>query len=450
MKLPPPVLRRFRRASRAVALRLGLQRSLDGAVRALPLCVAVAGLVVVADRPFGFLSAAAGGEANLAGVLAAVACTAAVLLGLVRDAPRAHPLAGAVRLDRSHSLEGRLAGALEFDRVPETLRSPLMQLALDDAAKVSAPFRPASAAPLRLPVGWRRALLVGAAFGVVAFAAPALRSAPRLASFPRLALGPLGERLLSRDEADALAARADAIEATTDDPDVRAVARALRALAQAAQTMERRELYQRADRLDRRVRALAGRANRAGVDRLSAALADLRASARANGADEGRAGRLDALADRVDGAVGPDGADEPKVQPPPPPPGPSDGPPGICHGNGDEGSEEGDRGRRVGRNEAREPGGDGAGVGHVPSAGEKTKGMLAKRDVRERGVRNPSGKVKSATVRAAAQRGVRTGGYEAAFRAYETKVEKQIRAERVPPGMSFYVRGYFDRIRPRE
>lgn len=73
------------------------------------------------------------------------ALVALVVVALRRLPPRA----GALALDRHHGLADRLTSALAFDEVPAGDRSPLMEVAIDDALAHADGLRPGKAAPLR-------------------------------------------------------------------------------------------------------------------------------------------------------------------------------------------------------------------------------------------------------------------------------------------------------------
>jgi hypothetical protein len=81
---------------------------------------------------------------------------------------RRPPFAGAIALDRHHATGGRVANALAFSRVPETERSALMQLAIDDAISNVRHLAPRRAVPI--PVPRETALVAVLVVGLVALA----------------------------------------------------------------------------------------------------------------------------------------------------------------------------------------------------------------------------------------------------------------------------------------
>jgi hypothetical protein len=53
-------------------------------------------------------------------------------------------------------------------------------------------------------------------------------------------------------------------------------------------------------------------------------------------------------------------------------------------------------------------------------------------------------------IEAAAEQGFATEGYKDIHVEYEKVAEEVLESEQIPPGYRFYVRKYFDMIRPRE
>ena len=61
------------------------------------------------------------------------------------------PLSGAMALDAHHGLSDRVTSALSFAALPEQQRSPLMEVAIDDACELSEKLAPKKAAPIAMP-----------------------------------------------------------------------------------------------------------------------------------------------------------------------------------------------------------------------------------------------------------------------------------------------------------
>jgi len=71
-------------------------------------------------------------------------------------------------------------------------------------------------------------------------------------------------------------------------------------------------------------------------------------------------------------------------------------------------------------------------------------------DVRAEGADTGQGPTNAEVILSAAQRGFSGKPYGKVYRQYRTVAEDQINKEKIPDGMRFYVRRYFQLIRPRE
>ena len=60
------------------------------------------------------------------------------------------------------------------------------------------------------------------------------------------------------------------------------------------------------------------------------------------------------------------------------------------------------------------------------------------------------GPARSEVIEAAAERGFASGHYAKVYREYHTVAEESLSKEEIPGGYRFYVRRYFQLIRPRE
>jgi len=137
--------------------------------------------------------------------------------------------------------------------------------------------------------------------------------------------------------------------------------------------------------------------------------------------------------------------------------GPGDRPGGLMPGEGGgkipipvpgggSGSEDGDG-----------PGGPeagGKGIGHSPGGDPKGKATDPKGmetvDVRAEGLDTKQGPTNSKVILTAAERGFKGKPYQRVYKDYRTVAEDQITKEKIPDGFRFYVRRYFQLIRPRE
>lgn len=104
-----------------------------------------------------------------------------------------------------------------------------------------------------------------------------------------------------------------------------------------------------------------------------------------------------------------------------------------------------------GGGQGTEPGGKGAGTGSKNPIGDKKTDIKGgTRDVRAQGIDNKKGRTTSQVILGAADRGFRGKPYRRVYRKYQSVAEDQIQREKIPDGMRFYVRRYFQLIRPRE
>jgi hypothetical protein len=96
------------------------------------------------------------------------------------------------------------------------------------------------------------------------------------------------------------------------------------------------------------------------------------------------------------------------------------------------------------------PGGDHAGSSSAPINPTKTdplKGQVE--DVAAAGIDSGEGAASSEVVYGAAERGFADGAYRKIYTDYKTVAEEVMQSDEIPPGYKFYVRRYFQLIRPR-
>jgi hypothetical protein len=95
--------------------------------------------------------------------------------------------------------------------------------------------------------------------------------------------------------------------------------------------------------------------------------------------------------------------------------------------------------------------GQGHGTGHDPNlAGDPTKLEGKTQDVTAAGVDSGQGAASAEVIYGAAERGFVGKGYQQVFTDYETVAEQVMDKDEIPPGYRFYVRRYFQLIRPRD
>lgn len=96
-------------------------------------------------------------------------------------------------------------------------------------------------------------------------------------------------------------------------------------------------------------------------------------------------------------------------------------------------------------------GGPQAGTGHDPNlAGDATDLKGKTQDVTAAGVDSGQGAASSQVIYGAAERGFVGRGYKKVFTDYQTVAERALSQDEIPSGYRFYVRRYFQLIRPRD
>lgn len=104
-----------------------------------------------------------------------------------------------------------------------------------------------------------------------------------------------------------------------------------------------------------------------------------------------------------------------------------------------------------------QPGGDGKqpgpgwGVGHDPKMlGKKTANKVGTTDIQVAGQDAGKGPKRSEVILGAADKGFVVKGYKKVYTEYKTVAEEALKQDEIPAGYRFYVRRYFDLIRPRD
>jgi hypothetical protein len=149
-------LKRIARAARHAQGRARVMAALDGLFSTLAVALlAVATALTLSKVVPGFSPRIV---ADVIAAAVAAALGAAVYTG-TRPLPK---FAGAMALDTYHGLSDRLSSALSFAALPARERTPLMELAIEDACEKARALSPGRAVPLR----WPRDL--GVTFGLLA------------------------------------------------------------------------------------------------------------------------------------------------------------------------------------------------------------------------------------------------------------------------------------------
>ena len=113
-------------------------------------------------------------------------------------------------------------------------------------------------------------------------------------------------------------------------------------------------------------------------------------------------------------------------------------------GQGGQGGQPGGQGGPAGK-------GPGWGTGHDPNVqGGATNPKVGVQDTQVQGNDTGQGGSRSEVILGAAERGFASRGYQKVYREYHTVAEEALNKDEIPGGYRFYVRRYFQLIRPRE
>jgi hypothetical protein len=94
---------------------------------------------------------------------------------------------------------------------------------------------------------------------------------------------------------------------------------------------------------------------------------------------------------------------------------------------------------------------DSWGTGHDPNVRGDVSGLKGQtEDVTAAGADTGQGAASSQVIYGAAERGFVGKGYKKVFTDYQTVAEESLAKDDIPPGYRFYVRRYFQLIRPRD
>jgi hypothetical protein len=96
------------------------------------------------------------------------------------------------------------------------------------------------------------------------------------------------------------------------------------------------------------------------------------------------------------------------------------------------------------------PGGDGIGDGHDPNLTGAQTNLSAKHVSVQADGKKGAGPSRSETILGSAERGFASTGYRRVYGDYTSVVEDVMSKEQVPPGYRYYVKRYFQLIKPRE
>jgi hypothetical protein len=238
----PTTVKRLARTARWTELRLRTKELLARAFLLLPipLLYAVGALTVIKVARLGIDT-----QATLLwfGMVPLAIFAGGVLQVWLRRQPR---FRGALALDRHHGLDDRITNALSFHGLPSEQRTPLMQVAIEDALGVAVELRPRRAAPLHLPRELPIVcLLVAGLVGIALLEVRTVRALP-----PERRIEPL---VMTADDIELFRHMAEKFEGQSQDPEALAAARRFNQLIEdiANRRLDRREVFQRLEELER-------------------------------------------------------------------------------------------------------------------------------------------------------------------------------------------------------
>jgi chaperonin cofactor prefoldin len=123
----------------------------------------------------------------------------------------------------------------------------------------------------------------------------------------------------------------------------------------------------------------------------------------------------------------------------------------ILPGLGGQGSGQGGKGQQQGQNgPGGGKGGDGAGTQHDPNLQGDPTQISGNRKLTKVTGKEGAGPTRSETILGAAEKGFATSAYRRVYGDYTAVSEQVMSKQRVPPGYRFYVKRYFQMIKPRD
>ena len=242
-----PILTRVARAARRTERRIRFSAALDALVSMLAISLVAVALALTLSKvaPGAFPHAVR--DVVLAGLVATIVAT-------VRAATRRLPrFSGALLLDVHHGLSDRLTNALSFASLPPEQRTPLMEVAIEDACSQAPKLSPRKAMPLRWPRDLAAALGLG--LGVAAIALLRVRIDEPLSRAKTI--DPV---VLSADDIDLFREVGKKLADTDKSPEVLAALQAYNQLIEdlAQKRLDRTEAFRRMHEIESRL--LEGRA----------------------------------------------------------------------------------------------------------------------------------------------------------------------------------------------
>ena len=109
------------------------------------------------------------------------------------------------------------------------------------------------------------------------------------------------------------------------------------------------------------------------------------------------------------------------------------------------------QGQNGGQGQGGTPNPHGWGTGHDgQTQGAATNPKVGTQDTQVAGQDTGQGASRSEVIQGAAERGFASRGYTKVYREYHTVAEEALNKDEIPGGYRFYVRRYFQLIRPRD
>lgn len=177
--------------------------------------------------------------------LLAVAVAVLLVVPLVAFLRRLPPRAGTIALDRSHGLSDRLTSAIEFARLPLSERTPLVEMAIEDAVRHTEKLSPRSAHPIRVPAEMAAILpALLSLLGVLWLEIPVVRVIPRVATIDALDVAP--------DDIELFREMAKELARDDQNPEVKAAVERFNQLVEdlANKRLERTEAFRQLESLE--------------------------------------------------------------------------------------------------------------------------------------------------------------------------------------------------------
>lgn len=235
-------LGQIRRAAATVELRMRIARGLVVLPTALTAALAASAATLAVRKALPHVLSNRRAWEILIG--AAVLTIGAVVVAMARRLP---PRAGAVALDRHHRLDGRLTNALAFAEGSEP-RTPLMEVAIDDACEHTGKLDPRRAAPIPVPRD-----LVGSIAAAAGVAAVALLHVPPKVAPPPPTAKQIDAVQMSPDDVELFRDAAKELAKKDHSPEVQAAIEKFNQLIEdiANKRLDRMEAFRRMEDIER-------------------------------------------------------------------------------------------------------------------------------------------------------------------------------------------------------